>query len=240
MRPHPKRWFTVVEIEINTHCNRTCAYCPRTHIPFSSTPQYMPMPLYEKLIKDLEGIKFKGRLSYHFYNEPLLHPDLEYLVEYASKKLPGVFQELYTNGDFLSEERYHLLLKKGINNFLITSHSNEDFPERPHQTVQFPSDLLITNRGGSLFDVEKTLKIPCFVPSEMLIVSYSGDVLFCFEDIRRSGVMGNINSQPLEKIWFSERYRNARVLLREGNRQQAYSFCRHCNNKNYYAPDMTR
>ena len=129
--------------------------------------------------------------------------------------------------------------EKGINHFLITSHGYQSIPQRPNQTVLFPSDLIITNRGGSLFNVKKPLTIPCYVPTEMLIVSFTGDILLCFEDVKRSQVMGNLNTQSLEEIWFSEEFSQARNFLKNGRRAEVSPICKNCNNQNYFAPNMT-
>ena len=223
-------WFTMVEIEINSHCNRRCAYCPNSLIRGTQVPKYMDDGSYEWILSELVRINFAGRLSYHFYNEPLLHPDLDKFVEKTSRKLPQARQVLYTNGDFLTEERYLRLRTAGIAHFVVTSHDSLPFPSRPAQTVLFPKDLHLTNRGGVLPSSPEPLKLPCFAPSTMLIVTITGDVLLCYEDANRTQKMGNIMHQPLEEVWFSPRFIWLRKQLAAGNRNVT-DICRHCDNE---------
>lgn len=222
------RIFKRIEIEINTNCNRKCSYCPNSI--FINRQFYMNMALFQKIINELYYLQFSGRLSYHFYNEPLLHPNIEDFVIYTHEKLPKVEQVLYTNGDFLTDRKYKELLKAGINHFAVTNHGGIKLLTRPKQTILSPSnDLKITNRGGSLFKLKKSLKYPCYVPSERLTVTYNGDVVVCYEDAKRENVLGNIRRDSIEKIWFSDRYLQIRKQLSRGLRSLVMP-CRFCDN----------
>src|SRR6185503_19647429 len=140
-------------------------------------PKFMDDRIFERLVDQLAAIDFSGKFSYHFYNEPLLRKDLERLAAYVFERLPRVFQLLYTNGDFLTDERYRTLKAAGIDHFLITRHDGRDgdwTPERPQQTVQYPEDLILTNRGGTMKSVEvlsEPMQKPCFAPFDFLTVT---------------------------------------------------------------------
>ena len=229
----PQTWFTVVEIEVNSHCNRKCCYCPNSSITNPSVPRYMSDQVFRKIIGELKRIGFSGRLSYHFYNEPLLRSDLENLVRYVSEKLPNAYQLLFTNGDFLSDSRYLQLKKAGISHFFVTRHDFQNIKERKDQIVVTPKDLILTNRGGNLYKLKEPLKYPCYAPSEILIITVTGDVLFCFEDARRTNVMGNIVQKPLKDIWFSSEFNRLRKVLNKGDRLNSLSICKNCNNLDY-------
>src|SRR5438132_14121294 len=94
-------WPSVVEIEIGVRCNRTCFYCPNSTIGSTSSSSFMGLDLFERIIIQLSDIAFSGRLSFHFYNEPLMRKDLEVLVAIARGALPVAHLVLYTNGDLL-------------------------------------------------------------------------------------------------------------------------------------------
>jgi 2-deoxy-scyllo-inosamine dehydrogenase (SAM-dependent) len=228
-------WFTMVEVEINSHCNRKCIYCPNSLVK-QQVPKWMDDGVYERILGELVRVNFSGRLSYHFYGEPLLHPRLDTIVERTSTALPKVRQVLYTNGDFLTEDRYSRLRNLGIAHFVVTSHDSIPFPSRPDQTVLFPSDLHLTNRGGVLWSIPGPLKLRCFAPSTMLIITISGDVVLCYEDVNRTQCMGNMMRQPLEEVWFSTRFSWLRQQLAAGNRN-ATGICRRCDNKAHQVPD---
>jgi GTP 3',8-cyclase len=229
-------WFTVVEIEVNSRCNRNCSYCPVSLLPTPAIERYMSELVFDRVISELVRINFDGKLSYHFYNEPLLRSDLNNLVDKAARSLPWAYQLLFTNGDLLTDERYACLKAAGIDHFFVTRHNFVSIPERQDQTIQFPTDLVLTNRGGILGPLAGPLTRPCFAPTEMLIITIDGDVVLCCDDAERSNVMGNIISQSLEDIWFSPDFKRIRKLLQAGNRSDASAICRLCNNQEYFAP----
>lgn len=231
-------WFSVVEAEVNSRCNRRCGYCPVSINPAPVPQVAMTDEVFDRLISLLREIDYRGRFSFHLYNEPLLRKDLETLVSKVHSQLPEAFQLLYTNGDLLSNARYSSLRAAGIDHFLVTRHGRTPIPARENQTIQYPEDLILTNRGGMItlpIDRNLPLRTPCFAPSEMLIVTVVGDVLVCCNDAKRKNRMGNIMNQSLEEIWFSEEFLRIRRLLNEGNRANASSICAKCNDTEYFA-----
>ncbi len=232
--------FSAVEIEVNSLCNRKCDYCPNSFFPPPNVPEYMSYKIFEKILKELALVNYSGSISYHFYNEPLLRSDLERLVTQVQSKLPDAHQILYTNGSLLSNERYITLKEAGINHFLVTKHDSLHIAEREEQTILFPKDIEKTNRGGNLFKIKEPLNLPCFAPSEILIITITGDVLLCYEDYKRNHVFGNIATQSLEGIWFSDKFSRIRNLLINSNRRRASSICRYCDNKLHTLPKCKR
>lgn len=225
-----------VDIEVNSTCNRKCSYCPVSILPPPKVPIYMNNDLFDKVIAELFRINFAGIFSYHFYNEPLLRNDLEKLIVRVSDKLPKAFLVLYTNGDALSNARYKSLCDAGIDHFIVTRHAQTPIVTRPKQKVLYPDDLKISNRGGTLSKLEKPLTVPCYSPSERLIVSITGDILLCCNDPRRTQVMGNIGKQALEEIWLAEKFTRIRELLKSGNRTEAPPICKYCDDTEFFAP----
>ena len=229
-------WFTVVEIEMNSLCNQRCTYCPVSILPVPDVPKNMSDDVFNKLLDELCQIDFSGKISYHFYNEPLLRHDLEKYIAQVKDTLPNAFQLLFTNGTLLTEERYNNLLKAGIDHFLVTRHDFAPMPERPRQTVEFPNDLIVSNRGGTMYQLKEPLNLPCFVPNESLIVTVTGEILLCCDDAQRKIIMGDLKKQSIEEIWFSDKFIEIRELLKKGRRDTASSICRHCSNKEYFVP----
>jgi sulfatase maturation enzyme AslB (radical SAM superfamily) len=72
---HQAGWFTMVEIEINSRCNRACPYCPNVITPRNAS-KFIFEHSFTQVFDRLAEAGFIGRLSYHFYGEPLLHPKL--------------------------------------------------------------------------------------------------------------------------------------------------------------------
>lgn len=226
-------WFTSVEIEVNSRCNMKCSYCPNSILPPPDVPEFISRKIYKKILNELVEIRFSGRISYHFYGEPLLNPELEELVEMSKRNVPNAYQVLYTNGSLLSATRYQTLSKAGIKDFRVTKHDNIPIPKRSNQTVLFPNGHIFCNRGGVMYKLKKTLNLPCYAPSEVLIVTITGDVLLCCNDSRRNCVMGNLTKNPLHQIWFSERFCRIRKILEKGQRKEAFPICQNCDSKEY-------
>lgn len=228
--------FKMVEVEINSRCNKRCVYCPVSIDPPRDQPKLMEPTLYARLLDELVRLGFDGRLSYHFYNEPLLHPRILDIVGQTHERVPAVRQVLYSNGDLLTDELHARLSEAGISRFIITSHDHKPVPVRPNQVILMPEDLNITNRGGALVSLSKTLTLPCFAPSTMMIVTVTGDVLLCYEDYYRTETFGNIREMPLDEIWYSPRLEEIRRRLVCGDRT-ATPVCGQCNNRVHQHPE---
>lgn len=234
--PKHKQWFKVVEMEVNSKCNRKCSYCPISILPTLDVPEFMSDEVFKKILNELVRINYSGSISYHLYSEPLLRNDLEYLVRKVRNNLPNVYQILFTNGILLSDKRYLTLKKTGIDHFFVTKHDLKPMPNRDKQTIIYPKDLTLVNRGGTLSKLKKPLIVPCYAPSEIIIITVTGDVLLCCNDAKREYVMGNITVQPIEEIWFSKEISEIRKLLMAGKREEASSICKYCDDKEHSGP----
>lgn len=224
-------WFSVVEIEINSHCNRRCWYCPNSLAPRPG-PRLISDEQFELILTRLAAVEFSGRLSYHFYGEPLLHPRLAHFVERTRTVLPAARQVLYSNGDLLTEARMTELRRAGIDRFIVTRHDGDAAGVERADVVQLvPRDLVLTNRGGLIaLEDQPARGIPCHAPATMLIITNRGNVVLCYEDARETEVLGNVFEQSLDEIWWSDRFVALRSRLRNGDRSGA-AICRKCNNR---------
>jgi GTP 3',8-cyclase len=235
--------FSVVEMEVGSRCNRACWYCPVALDPRPPVPVKMPSPVFEALTEQLAELNFGGRISYHFYNEPLLRKDLGRLVSTVDERVPRALQVLYTNGDLLSDSKYAELRAAGIDYFIVTRHSGGCFPERPFQVVQQSHDLVLTNRGGVLTDLPSASpavrRQPCFVASEMLIVTVTGDVVLCYEDSQREHVVGNVLEQHVLDLWRQPRLTELRQALARGERS-VLPMCSQCSNVAHTRPGLSQ
>jgi radical SAM protein with 4Fe4S-binding SPASM domain len=235
--------FKAVEIEINHDCNRACAYCPNSTSQRKNQGR-MSEELFRHLMTQLREVSFKGRVSYHFYNEPLLSPDLEKFVVLTKEYLPETLIEIYTNGTLLNEERLYALFERGADKFTVTQHHGlknfpfaelyEKLPKTVQEKIKFQNyrDLYLTNRGGLVkvgYKKQKPpLNLPCLIPSALFVVTVNGNVVPCFEDYGEENVMGNIQEQDLMSIWNSKSYVDFRESLKN-KRRGDFPVCRNCN-----------
>jgi hypothetical protein len=179
--------FKVVELEVNSMCNRKCSYCPNVSARRPSA--FMDDALFDKIIGELGEMGFDGRVSYHFYGEPLLDKRLPDLVRKTRERVPLARTEIYSNGDFLDLETFRMYLGKGLDHFLITQHDNLIPPnlqqlldnlteaEKKHLTIRFAKDRYMINRSGliqGLGVVSTPLPVACDWPLTTMVITGAG------------------------------------------------------------------
>lgn len=238
-------FFSVVEIEINSECNRRCSYCPNSFLSRKSS-KMMTAELFQNLLAQLSDLSFEGILSFHFYNEPLLHPQLVQWVELASKTLPKARIYLYSNGTLLTQEIFEALVKAGMQSITVTRHeglnslpvdqwkNNLSAELLTHLILQNHQEVQKTNRGGLLnLGLMTPPKLSCYMPSSMIVVTSEGNVLPCYEDYEEKLSLGNIQTTSLRQIWNSVQAKNLREKLAQGQRGD-FEPCKCCNNSRIF------
>ncbi|MBI4060596.1 MAG: radical SAM protein [Elusimicrobia bacterium] len=101
---------TTVEIEISTHCNWRCRYCPVSVSP--KLPASMEMDLFQEILDKAAGHSSVDTVQFEAYNEPALDVRFEERVRLVSKT--RLMLKLYTNGSLLDEGKIDLLQKTGV------------------------------------------------------------------------------------------------------------------------------
>lgn len=240
-----------VEIEINHACNRNCSYCPNS-IAERITKGMMTTDSYQIILNNLVEINFEGRISFDFYNEPLLNPHLPEFVKMTKKQLPKTQIHLYSNGTLLTETKTLALLNSGVDRLVITKHEEDEFSETyvfdavynslselMKNKIDYKSykELHLVNRGGLLKHIgQKGLALhPCFIPSHMLTVTVDLRVLSCFEDYHENLIFGDLKLEKLIDIWDKDSYKLFRGNLQKGLRH-LHTPCRDCNRKEALPP----
>ena len=235
-------FFNDLNIEVNTSCNRRCSYCPNSVFDrgLIRNERLMDEELFAKILDDLAAIRFDGRISPHFFGEPLLHPRLPKLVRLIRERLPKAEVVIVSNGDNLCVEKYEELAEAGVTSFDITEHGRkakpgmaellEHYRMRPGRAridySKFNDETPLHNRGG-LVAPETVSRVPrCAQPRNPLVIDWKGDVLLCCNDYRGEVVFGNVADQNLVDIWHSPEFRKVRRELRAGDYRLA--ICRRC------------
>ncbi len=234
--------FRTVEIEINHGCNKACSYCPIS-IAERIEKGHMSIDVYQTIISQLKKINYSKTISYSFFNEPTLSPNLEPFIKIAKSNLPGVTIHINSNGTVLTTSKYRSLVHAGVDKFVITKHENIDnyvfdktireLSPKELEILEFRnySELKLTNRGGVLkhikHDIDTTF-LPCFIPNKVLTITLEGNVTPCFEDFYQKNQMGNIMDSDLLDIWNSEKYKKFRESLNKGLRHK-FEACNKCN-----------
>ncbi len=94
-----------VQIEVTSHCNSRCIYCPRTVYQEQWVERHLPLDVYRKILSDLNGGQF---IHLQGWGEPFLHPDFYTMIELAKKG--GYRIGTTSNGTLLDENSIQRLI----------------------------------------------------------------------------------------------------------------------------------
>ena len=98
-----------VQVEVTTHCQAACGYCPRTAWREIWENRHLPKEILERL---LPALKRTGYVHLQGWGEPLLHPHFFELVALA--KAAGCRVGTTTNGLLVTEDVAVRLVESGL------------------------------------------------------------------------------------------------------------------------------
>lgn len=105
----------IFDIEITTHCNATCTFCPRDSIPFL---QHMELSTLERIIERLQELPNKPTITFCGTGDCSTHPKLVEMVARLSPLFPDF--KITTNGIRINEKRTHELLDAGLSTIVFS------------------------------------------------------------------------------------------------------------------------
>lgn len=236
-----------VELSIIDVCNRSCIFCPKSDSSIApNTFQQMEMSLINKLCKNLESMNFKGTVTLCGYGEPLLHKNINNIVNSLSKVS---YVEIVTNGDVISSKKIKELYDNNANKVLISMYDGPEQLEKFKIIIEeskVPKEFVIlrdrwfdakkdygiklTNRTGTI-SIGNQPKIgeykKCFYPSYQFLIDWNGDIFLCPQDWQRRVTMGNMMQTELFDIWTGKILTKYRKKLLLGERD--LEPCKNCN-----------
>jgi MoaA/NifB/PqqE/SkfB family radical SAM enzyme len=98
-----------LQIEVTSHCNAGCRYCPHTLYRQDWQARHLPWPVFQSLVpvfRRTDLVYLQG------WGEPLLHPDFFSMVALARQA--GCRVGTTTNATLLTEEVIHRLVASGL------------------------------------------------------------------------------------------------------------------------------
>jgi radical SAM protein with 4Fe4S-binding SPASM domain len=238
---------TWIELSLIDVCNRSCSFCPKSDDKVApDTYNQMNRVLIDKLVLDLQNIKYRGSVALCGYGEPLLHKDLNYIV----KKLSQVSSvEIVTNGDVLNSKILKSLYDSKAARVLISMYDGPDQIKKFKQIIKksnVPEDFVIlrdrwydknnnfgiklTNRTGTIKignQLDNSVHTTCYYPAYQFLIDWNGDVFLCPQDWQRRNPMGNIMQEKIFEIWVGKIFTKYRKELLKGSRK--LNPCNSCN-----------
>ncbi len=118
----------MVEIETSSYCNRACWFCPNAIHDRRSQKHYMESALYDRILTDLARIRYRHKVSYSRYNEPLASRTILDRIGEARRALPDALLHLNTTGDYLDRDYLDALYAAGLRSMNIQVYLGSDDP----------------------------------------------------------------------------------------------------------------
>lgn len=237
---------TLRMIEINPieMCNRKCNFCPRSTDFYKNKKFSISKDTVKKISSDLESFNFNGRIGFVGFGEPLLHPELEELINIVKKEVTNLkWLEINTNGDFLTLERMKSIKDSGCTTIAISMYdidksqyfnemaelANMNIILRHHYNSSNNYGLRIVNRNDIIDETSnfETDKTHCYIPFYKMLIDWNGDVLLCDNDWSKKNKFGNVHNMSINDIWINSELNNYRNYLSNGNR--ILDPCKKCN-----------
>jgi radical SAM protein with 4Fe4S-binding SPASM domain len=117
----------------------------------------MDEDLFYKIADEVVGIDLIETIMFHGLNEPLLDKRLETFVAYYRDKKPMQYRNIFTNGMFLTPERFDALKEAGLTSCVISLNANS---QEQHEQIMGVKGMFlqtvrnivhaINNRGDAM------------------------------------------------------------------------------------------
>jgi len=129
-----------VYLETTSACNLNCVMCPtqRASVKAFKPDGYMDFRLFCRLVDQIGEMTPAPRLWLHKDGEPLLHPRIVEMIEYASVRVPHVV--LVTNGTLLNGKMTAAILETRLHEvrFSLEGSNKETYSTVRRQTSNNP------------------------------------------------------------------------------------------------------
>lgn len=203
---YPRPLASIHQIEITSHCNLRCVYCPSRNLPKirGQAAQHMDLVTFAKALdwaRYFNKQDTQHELSLTGIGETLLHPEWRAMVAAARVALPGNYINFSTNGLLLDEPACAHLAEHGIKVW-ISLHR----PEKAGRAIPLAQqygilDGVNASAATSSFDWAGQVDWPVSAPAspcEWLRqgwgnVLVDGRISTCCLDAAGTGVVGTVD-----------------------------------------------
>lgn len=242
------RPFEAIQLQTQVGCNDNCSFCPANKPGMNlyggaKTGTKMDPALFNDIVKQLEEMDYKGRISPYLMNEPLMDERLIDEVALIREKCSRAFIFIQTNGLLLDKKLTQELVKSGVDELLVNDYTPQhDICKKvkemdldkvclSHVTLEERSDQeVLSNRAGNVPHsavLKEPLRMLCVKPFRQMFIGFDGKALLCCQDWKFEEVMGDLNQESLEQIWDNQAYRQVRFDLDKGQRLKNH-LCAKC------------
>lgn len=247
-----RKLFKVLLVETRNICTRACWFCKFGQERQDESTVQMDWNTIERIVYNLRDLKYDGRISWFFINEPLLDKRIPQILRLTRENCPKAFITLNTNGDLLNKVTYEGLIKSGLDALGVSIYDDDAF-DKVHKIqadrrlvlldMRHPARGDIENRGGNIktnsrfFEEDKFqfADKSCGQPFTMMAVNVKGQVVLCCADMYADVVMGDVKTERLESIWNSDAFEYYRNHL-NGYGRKGLKLCDGCSHNGKASP----
>jgi hypothetical protein len=211
----------------------------RAHVPCPvwkmTDKAFLPEKVVLDVLRTAAKHGFKGMVSFHMYNEPLIDPRLAWFLENTKEILPNCTIVSFTNGTMLTRSLLNELIAHGLDKLYITTYSKEVERRLQKENIEDVSIPVAVKRGHldkriELYDRKMLVRKkpnPCYSPLCELIITPHAKVGLCCYDWAQQHTFGDLTKNTLEEILQGEEIWEVYNDLSAGNRN--LSLCSRCN-----------
>lgn len=243
-----KPLFRMVNIETVNRCNGMCSFCPANVWEEKRDLKRMSQSLFEKIVHELEQLKWEGQIFLNVNNEPFLDKEILKRAKFIKEKLGDkAIVSMFTNGTLLSIDKLDALSESVdilvINNYSKKYCLNTKIKEIYNYVKNNPKkfrniditinrryseEILATRAGNAPNKKKKNNKVesPCIYPYTDITIFPDGKVGLCCNDCYEITDYGSVAEESLINIWENEKFEKVRTLMGVGRHN--FPFCKEC------------
>jgi len=188
-----KRLPKEIIIEPTNACNLRCPVCP-THFAMKRQRGFIDLELFKSIIDEFKNIADKPQISMNFSGEPLLHKEIDKLVDYAHSNGHKTF--ISTNATVLNKDLSKRLVNAGLDSIHLAM---DGITKESHEAYRVGSDFDIVKKNIEDFlEARRELsKTNPFVSIQVLLTSFSENEVDKMIDWARKIGADNVNFKSL-------------------------------------------
>lgn len=202
---YPRPVTTIKQIEVTTHCNLRCVYCPSPNLP--RPYQHMEMEVYKRALIWADYFQrqgTQGELSLTGIGEGLMHPEIVKMVAMARAVLPDNPLVIATNGILLDDEMGRALAPYRPRMFISLHRPEMAGPAievaKKYGIFAGENQSFVTSALDWAGQVDWHVSAPVvtceFLRSGWGVVMAEGKITTCCLDATGDEAIGHVNDEP--------------------------------------------
>jgi hypothetical protein len=218
----------ILVLEVGATCNLDCVHgwCP------VSIRKIGPREMDDNKIVDLAfeayDLGFEGWIAFHYYNEPLLHPErLDNIITTIKRDKADARFLLWTNGNYMREKTKYVIDK--FDWVVVTDYFNQGYDHFKKfadvRHLQVNPEVV----DGRLAYGDTITTQPCLRPFIEFSITAFGDVHICCQDWRGKIEIGSVFDHTLKDL-DDKRMEIIKTLVKPMD-ETAPEVCRKCAGK---------